>query len=277
MTSAAPEPIPAVAERRLWSVTTIIGYGLPKEALIGWAAKVTAERCLDRRATLNAMREDNASREELIKFLMDARWEKSGTASFRGTELHRAAEAFALGLPLPDDLDPVALPYVEQYARFLEEHRPTFLMAEAPVYNLELSYAGTLDAIVELDGVPFVLDAKTSDKGLDANSTPPYPDIALQLVAYARAEVVGLSPANQRKYNGRRYYIYDPALEYAELPATAGGLALAIFPDRYTLTPVRLDDEVHESFLSVREVARWSIDVSSRVFGPPIVPTPAAG
>ena len=34
-------------EERLWSVTTLIGAGLPKEALIYWAANVTSERAYD--------------------------------------------------------------------------------------------------------------------------------------------------------------------------------------------------------------------------------------
>lgn len=267
----------AVAEAlRLWSVTTILKLGLPKEALIGWAAKVTAERAIDNRATLNAMREDSATRETILKYLTDARWEKSGTAAFRGTELHRAAESLALGNGVPADLDPVAEPYAQQYRRFLEEHRPVFKASEAPVYNLELSYAGTLDAIVELPAVPgvdLVLDAKTSDKPTDARSTPPYPDIALQLVAYARAEVVGVSPAQQRYHNGRRYYAFDPALDYVPMPAIGGALALAVFPDRYTLTPVAIDEDVWDSFLAVREVARWSLEIAGRVLGPPIAPT----
>lgn len=259
--------------RRLWSVTSILGLGLPKEALVGWAAKVTAERAIDHRATLNAMREDGATRDTILKYLTDARWEKSSTAAFRGTELHRGAEAIALGHPVPSDLDGAAGPYLEQYVRFLEDHKPRFLMAEAPVYNLSLGYAGTLDAIVDLgDSVPYVLDQKTSDKPTDARSHPPYPDIALQLVAYARCEVVGVSPADQRKVNGRRYYVYDPVLDYHPMVETGAGAALAIFPDRYTLQPVRLDDEVWESFLAVRDVARWSVEVAGRVLGPVVAP-----
>lgn len=259
--------------RRLWSVTSLAGEGYPKPALIGWAARVVAERAIDRRATLDTMLKEGG-RDEAVKFLTDARWEKSGTAAKRGTELHAHAERLALGLP-DETITPEVIPYVEQYRRFLDEHAPTFLMAEAPVYNLTLGYAGTLDAIVELDGVDgaFVLDAKTSDKPADANSTPPYPDIALQLVAYARAELVGVSPADQRYFNGRRYYVYDPALEYVPVPETVGGLALAVFPDRYTLTPVRLDDEVWDSFLAVVDVARFALDVSKRVLGPPITAT----
>jgi hypothetical protein len=258
---------------RFWSVTTISGLGLPKEALIGWAAKVTAERAIDKRATLNAMREDNATRAEIVKYLTDARWEKSSSAAFRGTELHRAAEALNYGNELPADLDPVALPYVEQYAKYLDEWKPRILAAEAPVYNATYSYAGTLDAIVEIDGIPLVQDVKTNDRlENDDRAKPPYPDIALQLVAYARAELLGVSPADQRKYNGRRYYVFDPELEYVEVPKTEGGLALCVFPDRYTLTPVRLDDEVWESFLAVREVARWSVEISGRVLGPNLTP-----
>lgn len=266
--------------RRLWGVTSLLDQGLPKPALVYWAAQVTAARALDRRATMNAMREEGASRAEFLKFLTDARFEKSGAAKERGSALHAAAEAMALGHDA--DVAPEIQPYAEQYARFLAEHRPRFLMAEAPVYNATLGYAGTLDAIVELPALPdlgpMILDAKTSDKPADAKSTPPYPDIAIQLALYKRADLVGLAPATHRKQDGSRYYAFDPELEYAPMPETADvALALAVFPDRYTLTPVRVDEEVWQAALAVRDVAHWTTNVAQRVFGPPFDPPSAAG
>ena len=254
---------------RLYSVTTLIAEGTPKPALVGWAARVTAERSWDKIKTLLAMHEDG-DRDAAVKWLTDARWEKSGTAALRGTNVHSIIEAYALGQTpdVPDELEP----WHQQIRRFLDDHQPEFEAAESPVYNLELGYAGTMDMILRVDGVPCIVDAKTTDKGPDARSRPPYGEVALQLAAYARCSRVGVSPAVMRTHSGRRYYEYDPALEYAPMPVIEGAFALIISPVDYLFVPTRIDDEVWRSFLAVREVARWNLDISKRVFGPTVTP-----
>lgn len=258
---------PVAAEQRLWSVTTLIGAGTPKEALIGWAARVTAERAYDKKNTLDAMREDG-DRDAAIKWLTDARWEKSGTAALRGTTVHSIIEAYALGQT--PDVSVELEPWHQQILRFLHDHQPEFQASEAPVYNLELGYAGTMDMILKVGGRVCIVDAKTTDKTPDARSRPPYGEVALQLAAYAHAPLVGVSPATMRTHGGRRYYIYDPELEYAPMPEIEGALALVISPVDYVFIPVRIDDEVWRAFLAVREVARWNLATSRNVFGPTI-------
>lgn len=257
--------------RRLWSVTTLIGAGTPKEALIGWAARVTAERAYDKARILNEFRQDN-DRDGAVKWLTDARWEKSGSAALRGTNVHSIIEAYALGQK-PDVADELE-PWHQQIRRFLDDHQPVFEAAESPVYNLDLSYAGTMDMILNVGGVRCIVDAKTTDKTPDARSRPPYGEVALQLAAYSRATLVGVSPAVMRTHSGRRYYEYDPELEYAPMPEIQGAFALVISPVDYQFVPTRLDDEVWRAFLAVREVARWNLDVSKRVFGPNVSPAP---
>lgn len=263
MTAVAADPL------RLWSVTTLLGAGVPKEALVGWAAKVTAERAYDKIATLTAFHGDG-ERDAAVKWLTDARWEKSGTAANRGTTVHKIIEAYALGVD--PDVDPAFEPYHEQIKRFLNDQAPDFEASEAPVYNLTLGYAGTLDMILRVgsDRVRCVVDAKSTDKGPDARSRPPYGEVALQLCGYARAEMIGVSPAVMRQHGGRRYYAFDPALEYLPMPEIGGAFALVVSPVDYLFVPVRIDDEVWRSFLAAREVARWQLDVSRRVFGPPV-------
>lgn len=258
--------------RRLWSVTTLIGAGTPKEALIGWAARVTAERAYDKKTTLDAMRQDG-DRDAAVKWLTDARWEKSGTASLRGTNVHSIIEQYALGQTpdVPDELEP----WHQQIRRFLDDHSPEFEASESPVYNLQLGYAGTMDMILTVDGVRCIVDAKTTDKTPDAaRSRPPYGEVALQLAAYSRCDLVGVSPAVMRTHSGRRYYEYDPALAYAPMPGIEGAFALIISPVDYLFVPTRIDDEVWRAFLAVREVARWNLDVSKRVFGPSVTSRP---
>lgn len=259
--------------RRLWSVTTLIKAGLGSgEALIGWAAKVTAQRAYDKPNILQGYRDEN-DRAGAIKWLTEARWESSGKAMHRGTEVHKLVEAYAYGRPveIPEGFEP----WDEQIRRFLSDHEPVFHMAEAPVYNLQYGYAGTLDLILEIGGARVIVDAKTTDKDPndpEVRSLPPYPEIALQLVAYARAEQVGVSPAVMRTFNRRRYYVYDPALGYEPMPPVEGALALVLGPTFYRLVPVAIDDEVWRMFGYVREAARWQLEVSGRVLGPDITP-----
>jgi hypothetical protein len=254
-----------VEPQRLWSVTSLIGEGVPKPALVGWAGKVTAERAYDRLPTLGSYVEAG-DRDGAIKWLTDARWETSGKAAARGTTVHGLIEQYALG-NTPDVPEEMKA-YDEQVRRYLDDHQPVFEAAEAPVYNLTYGYAGTMDSIQVVGGRRCIVDCKTTDKGPDARSRPPYPEIALQTVAYARCELVGVSPATMREFNRRRYYIYDPELAYEPMPELDGALALIVSPFDYQLVPVRIDDEVWEAWGHVREVARWQLDTSRRVLGP---------
>lgn len=255
---------------RLWSVTSLLSEGLPKPALVGWAGRVTAERAYDRLNTLHSYQQAD-DRNGAIKWLTDARWETSGKAATRGTTVHELIEQYALGNTpdIPDGLEP----YDEQVRRYLDDHQPVFEAAEAPVYNLTYGYAGTLDSIQIVGGRRCIVDCKTTDKGPDARTRPPYPDIALQQVAYSRAEIVGVSPATMRTFNRRRYYVYDPDLVYEPMPEVDGALALIVSPYDYQLIPIRIDDEVWRAWGHVREVARWQLDTSRRVLGPHITAT----
>ena len=54
------------------------------------------------------------------------------------------------------------------------------------------------------------------------------------------------------------------------MPKVEGAFALVISPVDYVFVPVRIDDEVWRAFLAIREVARWNLDISRKVFGPPV-------
>jgi hypothetical protein len=260
MTIVAPTISP---QQRFWSVTTILKEGLPKDALTAWAARVTAEAALERRNVWEQMEPDEA-----VKWLAQQRFRKTKEAQIRGSALHRIAEAWNLGQVV--EVPEATKPYAEQYARFLEDHAPEFLMAEAPVYNLTWSYAGTLDGVVRLDGLRCVLDIKTTDKLPDHDGArPPWPDVALQLVAYRRAEWVGVMP-ERFSDKSRRYYVWVEGDRHEPMPETEGALALMISPADYRLVPVVTDETVWRSFLAVREVARWTSTTSKQVLRPDI-------
>ena len=78
--------------RRVTGVTTWIGDGVPKPALINWAGNVTAEYAIDHWDELGAM--PPASR---LKTLQGCRYAEKDRAAKRGTEVHRIAELLIAG------------------------------------------------------------------------------------------------------------------------------------------------------------------------------------
>lgn len=257
-------------EQQLWSVTTILSEGVPKPQLISWGCKVTALRAVEQHAILRAYL-DGGDPNGAVKWLTGARWETQASAAGRGTAVHEIIEAYALGKK--PDVPAEFEPWHRQIRRFLDDHQPEYEMSEAPVYNLEYGYAGTLDAILRVQGARCVVDMKTTDKGPDASSRPPYPDVALQLCAYSRAQLVGVGAATMRYSGKRRYYLFDPVNgQYEEMPPVDGALVLVVSPEDYTLTPARIDDTVWDAFLTAREMARWKLQTERAVLGPPITP-----
>jgi hypothetical protein len=255
-----------VTELKLYSVTTLIKEGLGTgKGLVYWNAHTPAAWAADHLDAFTAL--VKVDRDQAIKTAMDARWTKSGKAAARGTDLHAAAEQLALGQQ-PDVAEEI-LPYVDQYIGFLEKHEPEFLMSEAPVYAPAQQYAGTCDGIMVLGGKTVIFDIKTTDKGLDAKSRPPYAEVALQLAAYSRAELVGIL-SEKRESNYGRYYVYSPDQHHEPMPAVDGAVCIVVSPFDCRVVPVRIDDEVFRAFLHVRECARWQIDISKRVLGPEI-------
>jgi len=255
-----------MSEVSLYSVTTLIKEGLGTNGgLVYWNARTPVAWAAENLAAFTEL--VKVDRDQAIKTAMDARWAKSGEAAARGTDLHTAAEQLALGQS--PDVEPHILPYLEQYVGFLERHQPEFLMSEAPVYNVTHHYAGTCDGIMVLGGKTVIFDIKTTDKQPDAKSRPPYPEVALQLVAYARAELVGLL-SEKREVNRRRYYVYSPDQQHEPMPPVDGAVCIVVSPYDCRVLPIRIDEEVWRAFLRVRECARWQIDTSGRVIGPEI-------
>lgn len=252
---------------RLWSVTTLVKLGLgTSDALVNWAVGTAAEYAIDNADIIGPLAARD--RDAAVKLIRDSRWSTSGKAATRGTDVHKAAEALALGQQ--PDVDDHVLPYVGQYRRFLDEHAPTFLMSEAPVYNPTFGYAGTLDGIMELGGKRVVFDIKTTQHAPDSGrSRPPFPEVALQLTAYRRAEQVGLL-SEMRYASGKRYYLYNPDAQHEPMPDTDGAVCIVISPYDLMVVPVRTDDGVWKAFRHVMEAARWQVSTSKNVFGPPI-------
>jgi hypothetical protein len=223
-------------------VTTIIGGGLPKPALIPWAARFTAEYAIEHIDELNAMLAEGDDIAAL-KWLKDSRLRSTETKANLGSDVHAALEANTLGTAY--EASPAAAPYIEGFHEWVEDFSPRFEMVESSVYNRQHRYAGTLDAIVEIEGKLLLVDFKTGKSV--------YPEVALQLAAYRHAEFVGIGD------------------EEHPMPATVGGAVLHLTPSGYRWIEVECGEEVFNAFLYVRECFRFAKDTASTVLGAPVM------
>lgn len=251
----------------LWSVTTIIGNGLPKPAIAGWQAKTIAEFAVANHRQLEAMLagvrlvrtadrllmvSDPDAVTAAIEWLKGSPWRESSRKMNIGSAVHAEAEAYVLKLPRPEP-PPTVAPYLASFRNFLDDFAPDFKMSEATVYSPRESYAGTLDAIFRVGARTILCDYKTG-KGI-------YPDVALQLAAYAHAEFVLLpdgSSIDMPKVDGAaalHLREYDPAI-----PDDRG----------YSLIPVDVSQAVFDAFRYVREVMRFQEETSKGVLSQPI-------
>ena len=247
---------------KFWSVTTIIGGGLPKPALLPWGIKSVAEVAVAKRKTLMAMTSECenggtctlgnwcASCDAAVRWLKSAPYQQRDKAADIGTRVHEAAEAYKLGKPMPEWPDDIK-PFMGQYVQWLTAHEPVFEATEATVYNRSERYAGTLDAIVTLsDGKRLLIDYK-SGKAV-------YPEVAIQLAAYRYAEFIG-------RPDGQEHPM--PEVDGCAVLHLQAADGAPYFQE------VKADRDVLATFLYAREIFRWQEETSKGVLGELILPT----
>jgi hypothetical protein len=168
--------------KKVQGVTTLLNGGLPKPALVQWAARSVAEWVADNGEALDGMR-GSLGRDALVAALKQTPYEARDMAAARGTDVHALAEEILHGreVEVPENL----AAYVDGYVRLIDQWQMKPLVTEKPVASRKWWYAGTFDAIVEIGAGEFqsqtaLLDWKTS-KGV-------YGETALQLAAYRNAE-----------------------------------------------------------------------------------------
>ncbi len=216
------------------SVTTILDTSLNKKALVGWAAKATAQAAVDHLPEL--VRRCRTDRRGAVTWLKGQPYAARDTAANLGTRVHDLAEAYVLGQPYtaPDD-DTDEARMLAALVAFLDDFRPRFEATELTVVNRSVGYAGTLDAIATIPALGdrlTLVDYKTGRTG-------PYPEWGLQLAAYAAAEAAWLKDGTE-----------------VSMPKVDGAAILRIRPDGYTLHPVRLDGLL-DTFERMAAVTRW--------------------
>jgi hypothetical protein len=231
---------------RVPGVTTILGDGMPKPALINWAANATAEAAINDWERLTDLKP--AAR---LKELQGARYAEKDAAARRGTEVHRAAEQLLEGkaVKVPEEI----AGHVEAYARFLDEFQVEPVHIEFSCVSYKWGYSGTADLCAWLQ-VPdrgrllLLLDLKTTRSGI-------FGETALQLAAYRYADV---------------WLVDGQECEPEKVEHCAG---IHVRGDGYDLIPVEAGEQEFKDFLYVQRVAQFQARSRDLVGGPIIAPT----
>lgn len=106
--------------------------------------------------------------------------DKPTQAATQGIGVHEALESWFTTGSLPATVDDAQAPFVEQAIKWAMEWNPRPLFLEPEVHAL-LGYAGSVDAIFEIDGEPVIVDYKTGGV---------FESAAMQLAAYQHADTL---------------------------------------------------------------------------------------
>lgn len=245
---------------RVPGVTTIVGNGMPKPALLNWAGEATAEYAVDNWDELAPL-----PLTERLKKIKGGRYEKRDAASNKGTQVHEMAERLLAGekVTVPDAL----VGYVDSCVRFLDDFQVRPVHVEAVVYSETRRHVGTTDLIADVllpdmpeyqhiprdaDGFSRGLfDWKTSKSGI-------FGDVALQLTPYRFSE-----------------FLILPDDEVIDMPSVDFCAGIHVRADGYSFVPLLCDESVYRDFLYVMQVARI-VDGLRELVGEPIVPPTAS-
>lgn len=256
---------------KFWSVSTI-SKALAKPFLIPWAAKMAGECAVAEWDYLSTLKPNDR-----LMRIKSASARNNNRASAKGNQVHALIEDW-IRKGCPENYDITECPrdpdlikwnegkelvitkaelqaHFDGFVQWVAKHEPKFIHSETTVWSRKEKYAGTLDLIAELPhfqlpgeeepGCFAILDAK-SGSGI-------YPEVGLQLAAYARAE----------------FYLDQDGNE-CPLPPVEAAFALHVTQNGTKMIPVKIEDDVYNSFLYIREAFRFSEVISKTVLGPEV-------
>jgi hypothetical protein len=217
------------------SVTSVRNLAGMPHRLAAWRTNKVIERAMAEYPTLGQMLKTSTP-EATATWLRQAMSVERDAAASLGTRVHDAA---ASGMTLdkaPADLAPFLL----QYRSWLSDSHIDIVTVEKQVFNTAVGYAGTFDMIGRMkNGTYWLIDLKTG-KGT-------YAEHALQLEAYARAEVVGEDDV-----------VDVQATEY--LHEVSGRAVLHLRPEGWSFKVIPASDETWIAFRGLLVFARWAHD-----------------
>jgi hypothetical protein len=246
-------PIPGY-EQEFVSSTTLLNI-ISKPAIIGAAAKRAGERAIKEEPKWHAIQQEKGD-EKARLWISSAARDYGKYARSLGSAIHFAIECYDGFDGLTDAARSRAEwwweeegsawePDRDKYVKRVEQHLTQFcdflgktgasiVLQERTVFHPLYDYAGTLDAIVELDGKRYVADWKSGF--VDEASVP------LQLASYRHAT----------------HYRVDHDTN-AEMPdyRIVGGLVLQLKPRSWHLFPVECGEEAFAAFLTAKRLWEW--------------------
>lgn len=231
---------PTLKNVKVPSVTSILDM-LPAPYLRQWNSKITAQSAVENIDYVNEL--VNSSKTKAVEWLKGAPDRELNKAADVGDRVHKLLEDLIL-----DPLHPVdeeLAPFIDGFYQFLDRFEPEWLFIEKPIFSISHLYAGSFDAICKIKNKNYILDFKTTRSGISAK-------VGMQLAAYARAEVMFVDG------------------EEVELPKIEAGAALWLRPDKWAFQPLRIDDDVFHTFLSLRRVFDWEQRQSKSVILAPV-------
>lgn len=170
------------------SVTALINQ-IEKDYLVGWATTLTAQAAWDYHDRHTSV---TVSKDAAVKEVVEESKKRQRAARDLGTEVHawieKAVEQVWYGYAdVPDEwleaLPPSVTGRVQSALDFLDRHGLEVIHPEFPMANIDIGYAGTIDAVcdrITSNGREIVLLDWKTGKGV-------YPEYLLQLHAYAMA------------------------------------------------------------------------------------------
>ncbi|MVQ51319.1 hypothetical protein GON03_19235 [Nocardioides sp. MAH-18] len=270
---------------RLRSVTTILGGGVPKPALLFWAAITCTDAAIEALPQLVAASRRPEQLAELRDWIKRAHTRKKDERAEVGSLVHSVIESRILGTPMPESIrvgdtewavdGPELAPFLANLVRFEKEWRPRWTASEMVVANPEHGYAGTLDYMIGAEGpigeelrsrgyfVPpacdLMGDTKTGGEWDRVTSQGHvhgvYPEAGLQMSAYRKATVAWMRDGSR-----------------VPMPPTAEvGVVLHLRPEGYRLYPARCGDREYAYFRHAQMVDEWSSRIASAKTDDPVI------
>ena len=212
------------------SVTSVLDV-IAKPQLIRWAARVVAERAVEHAQVIATKAKSDP--DVVIRRLADAPFERTRQAASTGTKMHAMAEAIAKGGRFSVDKD--SMPFFKQLRDFVDQVKPEFVLSECLVVSDRYTYAGTVDAVLKINGRLVMADFKSSKHIV--------PQYALQLCAYRNAD-----------------FFSRDGVEREPIPSVDGTVIIHVQPEGWKIVEQRVDDEMFQVFLAARKLFDWACE-----------------
>ena len=237
---------------KLLSATRILGEGA-KPAIIGWSAKKAAERAVSEEDTWHAIQQEEGD-EAACKWIARAAGEYTEHRRLVGSAVHHMCEHY-FDLPGHEEsyldwfLDKMEgdakenrehiIRHVTAFGDWVEDYQPEFVHRETTVFHPIDGWAGTLDALAEMNVSPGSKE-RVFAMG-DYKTGGVWPEVALQLAAYRHASEWVDSEGGTHLFSH----------------AAKTGFVLELKPGKYKVHWIDCGPEEYEVFLALKRFAEW--------------------